>query len=406
MNTDVILNTLKYKTYFIHLDLKTNNLICTAYKYMENVKQEDTKNSIFKNVIYLGREIVNKSKNLKVLPDFEDVIVDSEFRGSAKPNIFENLDQLILTNYELRVFIANWFNDNGIPNFLYDYSLPPLIQEALEHTTLNKTLKSNNDNNFNNNVTINNLNFITAENATCLSDINSSLEYLFKVYEKYDFNIIPLLNVAILTYLIYSVRNILGNGRTSSTILKKYLKPFSYLYKRYKENNFKYSSDIGVIINRYFNKCLFYLISYIKNNIEVNNQREIDFSDNIKLPKDENDFEKYNFIFTKETYICNNPFVTAFEHLIQLNKISVPLSFKYQCKECGCELTRKQNLCYDCKIKYGHIFIDEKKSKYVDVIINELDDLQTDKNASTPQLEKLYNDRNYQRERYDRIKKN
>ena len=80
----------------------------------------------------------------------------------------------------------------------------------------------------------------------------------------------------------------------------------------------------------------------------------------------------------------------------------------YCCEECNEIIRYKQHLCYDCKIKlYNEVLSKYKKNnktiKYKD-IKDEYENLLEDINAYTPLIEKIYNDRQYQKSRYNKVK--
>lgn len=406
MNSDTILNTIKYKTYFLHLDLKSNRLICTAYKYDGDFKLPKSKNDILKSVKDLGREVFNKTRETLVIYDeIDETITQDNNFDDINIVFFKRLEQIILENYEVKKIISTWFKNNGIPNFFYNFSLPNLIDDyKINYNEINEIINKQiiEDKKFNNSI-------IYPINSSGMSNVVTNvvnyLEPFYKKLNKYDFDVIPLLNIAIFTYLTFSIRNVLGTGRTSQ--LKKYLQPFPYLYQKYKDMNFIYTTEFGRTITNYLKKALIYITQYVKRNIEVNNQKEIDFSDTIDLPQNEDEADWTDFYFLREIYMCNNPFLTAFEYLMQICTTTLPLSYKYQCKECGRELTKKQNLCYDCKINYLKITINEfrSKNKNTKILEEELNGLKKDKNSPTPKIEKLYYDKNYHRENDKKKKK-
>ena len=99
-------------------------------------------------------------------------------------------------------------------------------------------------------------------------------------------------------------------------------------------------------------------------------------------------------------------FFTAFNYMINLFSNNNRLEKIYYCKECNTQLLKKQNLCLNCKIRFGEsLILNKYKEDTKEKIKDEMKDL-TEKNIDTaPTLEKIYYDRWIHNQKYYKKKK-
>ena len=403
---DSIIKTLQYETYTIKE--KNGYLVCHCEHLLGNINISKSKKDIFLSIISLGQKLFNQlnllddfyinkrlDNAIRNKTDFEEYYYDYD-DDIKEYNFFMGLKK-ILKNKDIKKIIVDWFKENGIPNFRYEDK--NLYLEEKTETIKISDCKSfsafNLDPNF---LKKSSINVFYPQNAIYF-------KRFFSYLKRYDFNIIPYINIALLTFLIYDIKSKLSSVRTK--YLKDVIQPFQYLKEEYKKADFVYSSKIGLTINNYLKNLIYYFQIYIRLTIHITNKEEITFPDNIKFPEFKSDIPWIDFNFFTTQYISLNPFLTAFEYLLQTlskNQIIESVSF---CEECGNRLTNNQHLCFNCKEKL-YIQIKQKyqrlnKLEKLKLIENEYELLKANPDTHTPIIEKIYYDRIYQSKRYKKI---
>ena len=395
---DAIIKTLNYETYTIKK--KNGYLVCQCENLCGLNNISKSKKDIFLSIISLGQQLFNK---LNSLDDFYiNENIDNAIRNKIdfeeyyddikKYNFFMGLEKH-LTNKDIKNIIIDWFKENGIPNFNYE-NKNLYLEEELELEL--KSIKIENykflsSPNFSNNVFIPQNDYYT--------------ERFFSFTKRYDFDIIPYINIALITFLIYDIKSKLSSVRTK--YLKDVIQPFQYLIEEYEKTDYVYTSEIGLTINNYLKNLIYYFQIYIHLSIYITNKEEITFPKDIKFPEFKSDIPWVDLKFFTTQYISLNPFLTAFEYLLQTlskNQIIESTSF---CEECGNMLTTNQHLCFDCKEKL-YIQLKQKyqrlnKIEKLKLLENEYELLKENPDTHTPIIEKIYYDTLCQRKRYKKI---
>ncbi len=398
-----VLKTLKYNKYFIHFDLKNNQPILTCINYISVNEKKQNKENIFASINDLGRNIY---KNIPNNVHFNiSLILEKTLKNKREYNnkeIFSNLNELILLPNIKKVLIE-WFNENGIPNFFYS-------ENYINKSTKINSTKENSDLEY---LNIENLNILFGTNSYNVTDFYKSIDYFYR----YDINLLPLVNLALIVYFAYTLKNRIANVRTDR--LNQLLKPFPYLLNEYENKYIKklYLTDsekeakleLLETINNYFKLLIYYFQKYLNEEIEITNNTEIIFPENINIPTSEAPWKELTFMTTR--YVSLNPFLTAFEYLLQILPIKKSIMRDYSCEECDKMIAHNQHLCYDCKMKlYDEVINKCKKQKNEDKQKKykaERNNLLEDEKAYTPLIEKIHYDRKYQRIKYaQKCKKN
>lgn len=378
MNESIIKETIMYDKYYIHWSYKSNKIICDCHNGIIAEKVNISKEKIYNSIKKLGSDIYTLlKKDLLFSKELEIEIDENIFESDT--NLFDNIDLLILNSYEVKTVIYQWLKENGIPSF----NVNSIIN--LEFSYKEKG------------------NIFYAENSNSMSNASKNIIYLTSL-DKYELNIIPLISVAILIYLISYIKDIISTARPS--FLKKALPIFPCLYKKYEEANFVYTKEISRNIITYMQKIIICMQYYIKNNFYTTDYSEIKITDNIELPKSKKDIPWVDFNFITQQYHSVNMFFTAFNYMINLFSNNNRLEKIYYCKECNTQLLKKQNLCLNCKIRFGEsLILNKYKEDTKEKIKDEMKDL-TEKNIDTaPTLEKIYYDRWIHNQKYYKKKK-
>ena len=392
-----ILKTLQYEKYTIKK--KNGYLVCHCENLCQYNNISKSKKDIFLSIISLGQQLFNKlnllndfyiNENLnnaiKNKTNFEEYYYD--YDDVKHYYFFMNLERN-LTNNDIKNIIIEWFKENGIPNFIYENN----------NLYLKEDIKINNIEDYK----------IFSSSSTPNNFYISQNDYFTKKFfvrtKKYDFDIIPYINIALITYLIYDIKLKLSSVRTK--YLKDVIKPFQYLTEVYKKNEYVYSSEIGLAINNYLKNLIYYFQIYISLSIDINNKEEITYPEDIKFPEFKSDIPWIDLNFFTTQYISLNPFLTAFEYLLQTLSKNQTIEFTSFCEECDNILKTNQHLCFDCKEKL-YIQLKQKyqrlnKTEKLKMLENEYESLKTNPDIHTPIIEKIYNDRIYQRKRYKKM---
>lgn len=391
-----VLKTLKYNKYFIQFDLKNNQPILTCINYISVNEKKQSKENILASINELGRNIY---KNIPNNVNFNiSLILEKTLKNKREYNnkeIFSNLNELILLPNIKRVLIE-WFNENGIPNFFYS-------EDYINKSTKINSTKENSDLEY---LNTENLNILSGTNSYYVTDFYKSIDYFYR----YDINLLPLVNLALIVYFAYTLKSRIANVRTDR--LNQLLKPFPYLLNEYENKYIKklYLTDsekeakleLLETINNYFKLLIYYFQKYLNKEIEITNNTEIIFPENINIPTSEAPWKELTFMTTR--YVSLNPFLTAFEYLLQILPIKKSIMKDYSCEECDKMIPHNQHLCYDCKMKlYDEVINKCKKQKNEDKQKKykaERNNLLEDEKAYTPLIEKIYYDRKYQRIKY------
>lgn len=396
---DAIIKTLHYEKYTIKK--KNGYLVCHCENLCQHNNISKSKKDIFLSIISLGQQLFDKlnlldnfyinenlDNSIRNKTNFEEYYYD--YDDVKHYSFFMNLEKTLISK-DIKNIIIEWFKENGIPNFLYENENLYLKKEfdfkSINIEDFKFHTSSNNSNNF----------FIPQND--CFT------HKTFSYIKKYDFNLIPYINVALITFLIYDIKSKLSSVRTK--YLKDAIKPFQYLTEEYKNNEYVYSSEIGLTINNYLKNLIYYFQIYISLSININNKEEITYPKDIKFPEFKSDIPWIDLNFFTTQYISLNPFLTAFEYLLQTlskNQIIESTSF---CEECGNILNTNQHLCFDCKERL-YIQLKQKyqklnKTEKLKLLENEYELLKANPDIHTPIIEKIYYDRICQRKRYKKM---
>lgn len=419
-NSYAFLNTFKCKNYFFNfdlhdslyldVDLQKDHSNLEKIKYMKEDKLLEkiliTKKSVFQKVFKLGSFLYNNIDEIKLSENFilylenDDILIDSDFF---------NIKKYIIGDKEIQKEIISFWNDFGIPEW-YGNAKP--VYNPIYIIQNEKTLNTK-DKGFM---------IITYGNK----DIEDYwLQYfIIQQEEHYSFNILPYLNLSLLIFCIYNIKDILSNVKTKH--LLKSIKLFPYLEKKYydmcfkdfeinakdvndnhlKTNKFFYNKEYIDEVNKYTKLLLLKTIEYTKKNFHILNEEKIIFDD-FNLPYEELMKNPYNFSFLKNIYIMSNPVLSAFEYLLKIlpNYQSVPpIHFCDNCREV---LDYKTLLCLSCKKDIvenaERKYYTSKKDKdiiLVKTLKTEYENALEDKYLPTPKIDKIYRDKENSKKYY------
>lgn len=401
-NSYAYLNTYKCESY--NINYQNDELIIEAInpipEKLKTIEQNDTssfisKKDIFNRIFKLGKQINDILKDIELTDNFISFVEDETNYIDNK--IFNKLDELIYNNKEIKDTIINFFNDYGIMEWYgkskpFDYELYKLKKDRELSNT-----------------------FVVQEG------INESiyLDYFSGNIDltTYSMNIIPYINLSLLIYYIYNMKDVISNVKTKN--LLNAIKIFPYLKDKYyemcfidKETNeanidgnvitkkaFQYNKKYALEVNNYLKLLVIKTTKYISNNIFILNDNKILFNEE-NIPVDKTEINTYNYSFFTNLYIMSNPFLTAYEYLLQIlpNQQGVPPF--YTCDNCNSVLEYKSLLCINCKkdivenakVKYLETKKDKDKKLYKE-LEKEFFEVSKDKYSPTPRINKNYKEK-------------
>lgn len=419
-NSYAFLNTFKCKNYFFNLDLSSSVYLEVDlqidYSNLEQIKDNTnkellenvliTKKNIFQKVFNLGKFLYNNIDKIKLTENF---ILYLENDTDLTDIDFFNIKNAIIKNKKIQKEIISFCNDLGIPEWYGNAK--PLYNKIF--TVSNNKIFHTKDNAF-----------VLITNGSKNVEDFWLKTFISQQKEHYSFNILPYLNLSLLIYCIYNIKDILSNVKTKH--LLNAIKIFPYLEQKYyemcfkdyelkvldvngnpiKTNKFFYNREYIDEVNKYTKLLLLKTIEYVKTNFQILNEEKIIFDD-FNLPYEEFMKNPYNFNFLKNIYVVSNPILSAFEYLLRIlpNYQNVPpIHFCDNCREI---LDYKTLLCLSCKKDIVEAAERKyyKSTKEKDIILvknlkDEYEKVKNDKYLSTPKIDKIYRDKENSKKYY------
>ena len=413
------LNTYRCKNYSIvylnnELYIEANNLIpdkeivigsnkSSINKLNNNDKSFlISKKDIFNRVFNLGKIINDNLSAIELTDNFVSFIEDDNY--FTDNSIFKNIKELVFNNEEIKNNILSFFYEYGIMEWygkpkVFDYEVYKLKKEKYTNKP-----------------------FVIQEgiNEKMYLDI-----FLGNIdLNVFSINIIAYINLSLLIYYIYTIKDVISNVKTKH--LLNAIKIFPYLKDKYyemcfidketEEGNidcntitkkaFQYNKEYALEVNNYLKLLIIKTTKYVSNSINILNENKILFNEET-LPVNKSEINSYNYSFFTNMYIISNPFLTAYEYLLQIlpNQQGIPPF--YTCDNCNSVLEYKSLLCLNCKkdivknaeTKYLQTKKDKDKQLYKE-LKNELASNLEDKYAPTPRINKNYREKENSKKHY------
>ena len=226
-NSYAFLNTFKCKNYFFNFDLHdslyldvdlqiTNSNLDEIKKAKnEKVLKEFliAKKDVFQKVFKLGSFLYNNIDEIKLSENF---ILYLENDGILTDTDFFNIKNNIIKNKKIQKEIISFCNDLGIPE--WHGNAKPVYNKVYAIPNSKK-------------------NSIEDKGFMLITNGNKDIEdywlqyFIIQQEEHYSFNILPYLNLSLLIFCIYNIKDILSNVKTKH--LLNSIKLFPYLEKKY-----------------------------------------------------------------------------------------------------------------------------------------------------------------------------
>lgn len=371
------------------------------------------KKEMFVKVFNLGKFINDNIENITI----SELFLNSD---EIENDIFNICDK-ILNNDLIKEKIENFFIEYGIPELFgkeKEFNYKQYKQDIIENTSIN----------------INELSKRNSNGKTLVVSRGSSNELLYLNMFKQDldknfeenntFNILPYINLSLIIYYIYNIKDVIANVKTRhlykaikfSTYLEHQYLIKCYVDKEIDETDlktgknitkkvFKYDNDFIRVVNEYTKKLIAKTNDYTQNTFYIINSEKILFADS-QLPNSKKNINPYTFDFYKTIYVMSNPFLTAYEYMLNILPAHQKIPPIFFCDNCHQVLGKKELLCSVCKDDLYTLYIDkysnsnsESKQKLLKSITEEYNNWKKHSDSTTI-IENLYKDkRNH--EKYD-----